>query len=100
MPEGEHIPTPPPIPEAIARALKYVEEQHKANGDKPLFDHRGFRINYMTKDIKEQIKAIHLEEMPKELSDQILMLQHEVELAEEEELRELEEEQRQNALLV
>lgn len=100
MPEGEHIPTPPPIPEAIARALKYVEEQHKANGDKPLFDHRGFRINHMTKDIKEQIKAIHLEEMPKELSDQILMLQHEVELAEEEELRELEEEQRQNALLV
>lgn len=101
MPEGEHIPTPPPIPEAIARALKYVEEQHKANGDKPLFDHRGFRINHMTKDIKEQIKAMHLEAMPKELSDQILMLQHEVELAEEEEERELlEEQQRQNALLV
>ncbi|KAH8416136.1 hypothetical protein KR222_008963, partial [Zaprionus bogoriensis] len=95
MPEGEHIPTPPPIPEAIARALKYVEEQHKANGDQPLFDHRGFRINHMTKDIKAQIKSIHLEQMPKELSDQILMLQHEVELAEEEEERELfEEEQR------
>ncbi|XP_034477671.1 larval cuticle protein LCP-30 isoform X2 [Drosophila innubila] len=95
MPEGEHIPTPPPIPEAIARALKYVEEQHKANGDKPLFDHRGFRINHM-KDIKAELKKIHLEEMPKELSDQILMLQHEVELAEEEEERELLEEAERN----
>ncbi|XP_034108934.1 larval cuticle protein LCP-30 isoform X1 [Drosophila albomicans] len=95
MPEGEHIPTPPPIPEAIARALKYVEEQHKANGDKPLFDHRGFRINHMTKDIKAQLKAIHVERMPKELADQLRMLEHEVELAEEEEQRELAELARQ-----
>ncbi|KAH8297023.1 hypothetical protein KR044_003712, partial [Drosophila immigrans] len=94
MPEGEHIPTPPPIPEAIARALKYVEDQHKANGDKPLFDHRGFRINHMTKEIKAQLKSIHLEEMPKELGDQLRMLQHEVELAEEEEERELAEAER------
>ncbi|BFG04143.1 larval cuticle protein LCP-30 [Drosophila madeirensis] len=87
MPEGDHIPTPPPIPEAIARALKYVEEQHKANGGAQ-FDHRGFRINHMTKDIKAQIKSMHLERMPKELGDQIRMLQHEVELAEEEEREE------------
>ncbi|EDW01010.1 larval cuticle protein LCP-30 [Drosophila grimshawi] len=98
MPEGEHIPTPPPIPEAIARALKYVEEQHKANGNKPLYDHRGFRINHMTKEIKAQIKSIHLEQMPKELSDQIRMLEHEVELAEEEEAREMEEVLRHNAI--
>ncbi|TDG51524.1 hypothetical protein AWZ03_001984 [Drosophila navojoa] len=96
MPEGDHIPTPPPIPEAIARALKYVEEQHKANGDKPLFDHRGFRINHMTKDIKAQLKSMHLEKMPKELSDQIRMLEHEVELAEEEEARELQELHKKN----
>ncbi|XP_022227771.2 larval cuticle protein LCP-30 isoform X1 [Drosophila obscura] len=87
MPEGDHIPTPPPIPEAIARALKYVEEQHKANGGAQ-FDHRGFRINHMTKDIKAQIKSMHLERMPKELGDQIRMLEHEVELAEEEEREE------------
>jgi len=42
----------------------------------------------MTKDIKAQIKAIHLDQMPKELSDQIRMLEHEVELAEEEEREE------------
>ncbi|KAI8038405.1 larval cuticle protein LCP-30 isoform X1 [Drosophila gunungcola] len=84
MPEGDHI---HPIPDAIARALKYVEEQHKANGGAQ-FDHRGFRINHMTKDIKAQIKAIHVERMPKELGDQIRMLEHEVELAEEEEREE------------
>ncbi|XP_017839931.1 larval cuticle protein LCP-30 isoform X2 [Drosophila busckii] len=88
MPEGEHIPTPPPIPDAIARALKYVDEQRKVNGDMSLFDHRGFRINHMTKDIKAQLKTIHLEMMPKEISDNIRILQHEVELAEEEEERE------------
>ncbi|XP_046865576.1 larval cuticle protein LCP-30 isoform X2 [Drosophila willistoni] len=93
MPEGEHIPTPPPIPEAIARALKYVEEQHRENGAQ--FDHRGFRINHMTKDIKAQLKAIHLERMPKELGDQIRMLEHEVELAEEEEREEQAELERQ-----
>jgi len=42
----------------------------------------------MTKDLKAQIKAIHLEEMPKELTEQIHMLEHEVELAEEEEREE------------
>ncbi|KAL7737096.1 hypothetical protein ACLKA6_005313 [Drosophila palustris] len=89
MPEGDHI---HPIPEAIARALKYVEDQRKANGDKPLFDHRGFRINHMTKEIKAQLKSMHLEMMPQELRDQISMLQHEVELAEEEEERERREE--------
>ncbi|EDW90781.2 LOW QUALITY PROTEIN: uncharacterized protein Dyak_GE12450 [Drosophila yakuba] len=84
MPQGDHI---HPIPDAIVRALKYVEEQHKINGGAQ-FDHRGFRINHMTKDLKAQIKAIHLEEMPKELTEQIHMLEHEVELAEEEEREE------------
>ncbi|XP_044571112.1 uncharacterized protein LOC6495701 isoform X3 [Drosophila ananassae] len=93
MPEGEHIPTPPPIPEAIARALKYVEEQHKAQGGAQ-FDHRGFRINHMTKEIKAQIKTMHSQHLPKELSEQIKMLEHEVELAEEEEREELERERK------
>ncbi|KAH8301629.1 hypothetical protein KR059_007067, partial [Drosophila kikkawai] len=84
MPQGDHI---HPIPEAIARALKYVEEQHKANGGAQ-FDHRGFRINHMTKDIKAQIKSLDTVHMPKELSAKIHMLEHEVELAEEEERQE------------
>ncbi|KAH8246714.1 hypothetical protein KR038_007267, partial [Drosophila bunnanda] len=91
MPQGDHI---HPIPPAIARALKYVEEQHKANGGAQ-FDHRGFRINHMTKDIKAQIKAMDRKHMPKALSEQILMLEHEVELAEEEEREEQAEMERQ-----
>ncbi|KAH8386246.1 hypothetical protein KR200_007734, partial [Drosophila serrata] len=91
MPQGDHI---HPIPEPIARALKYIEEQHKANGGAQ-FDHRGFRINHMTKDIKAQIKAMDLKHMPKALSEQILMLEHEVELAEEEEREEQAEMERQ-----
>ncbi|KAF9798809.1 hypothetical protein SFRURICE_020373 [Spodoptera frugiperda] len=29
QPQGAHLPTPPPIPEAIARALQYIESQPK-----------------------------------------------------------------------
>jgi hypothetical protein len=79
MPKGEHIPTPPPIPEAIARALKYVEERNKANGDKPIYDHRGFRIAHMPKDIMAQIKSIDLNKMPKEIKEKIQALQREME---------------------
>lgn len=56
IPKGEHIPTPPPIPDAIARALKYVEDQIKANGNRPLFDDRGFPIKSDTNDEKEKPK--------------------------------------------
>lgn len=79
VPEGDHIPTPPPIPEAIARALKYVDDKRKANGEKPLFDERGFRIDHMSKDLVKEIKAIHIEEMPREIADQIHELQLEME---------------------
>ncbi|KAH8285091.1 hypothetical protein KR054_005076, partial [Drosophila jambulina] len=91
MPQGDHI---HPIPDAIARALKYIEEQHKANGGAQ-FDHRGFRINHMTKDIKAQIKGLDRMHMTKELTAQIRMLEHEVELAEEEEREEQAELERQ-----
>lgn len=80
VPKGDHIPTPPPIPEAIARALKYVDDLRKSRGEMPMFDQRGFRIDQMSsKDIMAKIKSIHLEEMPKEISEQIIELQHEVE---------------------
>ncbi|EDX06756.1 GD10873 [Drosophila simulans] len=84
MPQGDHI---HPIPDAIVRALKYVEEQHKINGGAQ-FDHRGFRINHMTKDLKAQMKTIHQEGIPMELTVKLHMLEHEIELAEEEEREE------------
>ncbi|XP_037943940.1 larval cuticle protein LCP-30-like isoform X2 [Teleopsis dalmanni] len=83
MPMGEHIPTPPPIPEAIARALKWVDEKRKANGEMPMFDERGFRIDkMMTKDIMAKIKSIHVEDMPAEIGEKIRELQREMELEE------------------
>lgn len=75
MPEGEHIPTPPPIPEAIARALKYVDDKRKENGEKPLFDERGFRIDHMSKDVMAKIKSLHVEDMPRDIGAQIRELQ-------------------------
>lgn len=77
-PEGDHIPTPPPIPEAIARALKYVDDKRKANGENPLFDHRGFRIDNLSKDMVASIKSIHIEEMPRDIARQIHELQVDV----------------------
>ncbi|XP_046811088.1 uncharacterized protein LOC111688680 isoform X4 [Lucilia cuprina] len=79
VPEGDHIPTPPPIPAAIARALKYVDDKRKENGEKPLFDERGFRIDHMSKDMVKSIKSIHIENMPQDIAEQIHELQLEME---------------------
>lgn len=76
VPEGDHI---HPIPEAIARALKYVDEKRKANGEKPIFDERGFRIDHLSKDTVKSIKSIHVEDMPQDIAAQIHELQMEME---------------------
>ncbi|XP_013187021.1 endocuticle structural glycoprotein SgAbd-2 [Amyelois transitella] len=44
-PEGAHLPTPPPIPEAIARALQYIASQPQQNQFQPQqqFQPQGFQ---------------------------------------------------------
>lgn len=35
QPQGDHLPTPPPIPDAIRRALEYIASQPKPAPNKP-----------------------------------------------------------------
>ncbi|TKX27782.1 cuticular protein RR-1 [Spodoptera litura] len=41
QPQGAHLPTPPPIPEAIARALQYIESQPKQQ--QQVYQQQGFQ---------------------------------------------------------
>ncbi|KAJ8732070.1 hypothetical protein PYW08_014800 [Mythimna loreyi] len=44
QPQGAHLPTPPPIPEAILRALQYIESQPKQpQPQQQVFQQQGFQ---------------------------------------------------------
>lgn len=40
-PEGAHLPTPPPIPEAIQRALAYIEQTQKSAPQSSYYQDQG-----------------------------------------------------------